>query len=198
VTRLILWRHGQTAWNADGRVQGQTDVPLADLGRVQAAEAAERLAELGPDLLVASDLSRAAETAAVLSERTGLKVRHDTRLRERDFGQWQGLLLSEAAARWPAAFERWRAGKPVGEAGIEDLDSLAERVRTALEEAVAEVPDDATVVVATHGGAAKHGTGALLGWPERVVRQFGGLDNCRWTALRHSQRRGWSLTAHNV
>ena len=67
MTRLIIWRHGNTDWNAASRVQGQTDVPLNDLGREQAREAAPLLAALRPDAIVASDLSRAADTAAALA-----------------------------------------------------------------------------------------------------------------------------------
>ena len=63
MTRLIIWRHGQTTWNAARRVQGQIDIELSDLGRRQAAEAAERLAALGPTRIVSSDLRRADATA---------------------------------------------------------------------------------------------------------------------------------------
>ena len=73
MTRLIVWRHGNTDWNAANRVQGQTDVPLNELGRDQARAAAPLLAALRPDAIVASDLSRAAETAAALAALTGLR-----------------------------------------------------------------------------------------------------------------------------
>jgi probable phosphoglycerate mutase len=89
MTRLIIWRHGNTDWNAANRVQGQTDVPLNDLGREQALAAAPLLAALRPDAIVASDLSRAADTAAALAAPTGLPVRSDQRLRS-GTGCWQG------------------------------------------------------------------------------------------------------------
>ena len=97
MTRLIVWRHGNTDWNAGNRVQGQTDIPLNELGREQAAAAAAMLAALKPDAIVASDLQRAARTAAALAALTGLPVRTDARLRERYFGQWQGLTMTEVA-----------------------------------------------------------------------------------------------------
>src|SRR5688572_16900664 len=97
VTRLIVWRHGNTDWNAQGRVQGQTDVPLNDLGRQQAVDAAELLVRLKPDVIVASDLRRAVDTAAALGALTGLSVRPDPRLRERFFGDWQGSTMVEVA-----------------------------------------------------------------------------------------------------
>src|SRR5690606_19337304 len=81
--RLILWRHGQTAWNVTGRVQGQTDVDLDETGVAQAAATAPRVAQYRPDLIVSSDLRRAARTAAALADVTGLPVEYDARLRER-------------------------------------------------------------------------------------------------------------------
>lgn len=197
MTRLIVWRHGNTDWNATGRVQGQVDVPLNDLGRDQARTAAPLLAALRPDVVVASDLRRAADTAAALAQLTGQPVRPDARLRERHFGQWQGLALTDAAARFPAEHARWRAGEPDPGAGIESLDDLGKRVGEALL-AAAELVDGGTVVVATHGGAARQGVGHLLGWDHSVLRSVGSLANCHWTELRHNDVRGWHLRAHNV
>ncbi|GIJ35482.1 histidine phosphatase family protein [Micromonospora sediminimaris] len=197
MTRLIIWRHGNTDWNAASRVQGQTDVPLNDLGREQARSAAPLLAALRPDALVASDLSRAADTAAALSALTGLPVRSDARLRERHFGSWQGLLLTEVAERFPGEYARWRAGDPDPGADIEPLDELGKRIGTALQEAADQL-SGGTVVVATHGGAARQGCGHLLGWEHAVLRAVGSLRNCHWTELRHDVERGWHLRAHNV
>ncbi|MBQ1075507.1 histidine phosphatase family protein [Micromonospora sp. C31] len=197
MTRLIIWRHGNTDWNAASRVQGQTDVPLNDLGREQARSAASMLAGLRPDAIVASDLSRAADTAGALAALTGLPVRTDPRLRERHFGRWQGLALTEAAERYPTEFARWRAGDPDPGAGIETLDDLGKRVGAALSDAADAVPGG-TVVVTTHGGAARQGCGHLLGWQHAVLRTVGPLRNCHWTELRHDDTRGWHLRAHNV
>ncbi|MEV4493510.1 histidine phosphatase family protein [Micromonospora coxensis] len=197
MTRLIVWRHGNTDWNAASRVQGQTDVPLNALGREQARTAAPLLAALRPDAIVASDLSRAADTAAALAEVTGLPVRTDARLRERHFGQWQGLLLTDAAARFPEEHARWRAGDPDPGAGIESLDDLGKRVGAAFADAADLVPGG-TVVVTTHGGSARQGVGNLIGWDHSVLRAIGSLANCHWTELRHSDARGWHLRAHNV
>ncbi|RIV35629.1 histidine phosphatase family protein [Micromonospora radicis] len=197
MTRLVIWRHGNTDWNAASRVQGQTDVALNDLGREQARTAAPLLAALRPDAVVASDLSRAADTAAALAALTGLPVRSDARLRERHFGRWQGLLLTEAAERFPAEFARWRAGDPDPGADIEPLGELGKRVGTALQEAADEAAGG-TIVIATHGGAARQGCGHLLGWEHDVLRTIGSLRNCHWTELRHDLDRGWHLRAHNV
>ena len=86
----MLWRHGQTTWNAERRFQGQSDIPLDATGQAQAERAARLLAGLRPDMIVSSDLSRAASTAAPLAQLTGLDVILDKDLRERHGGQWEG------------------------------------------------------------------------------------------------------------
>ncbi|HET8657626.1 MAG TPA: histidine phosphatase family protein [Micromonosporaceae bacterium] len=197
MTRLIVWRHGQTEWNATDRVQGQHDVPLSPFGREQAAAAAAHLAHQRPVMIVASDLRRAADTAAALAEVTGLPVATDPRLRERHFGEWQGLTLAEVGRRWPAELGRWRAGDPSPGCAIEHLDELAKRAAAALREAAERSPGG-TVVVATHGGAARQGCAGLLGWPAGVTRTLGGLSNCHWTELRDDPVRGWQLWGHNL
>jgi probable phosphoglycerate mutase len=197
VTRLILWRHGNTDWNAIDRIQGQTDTALNDRGRSQAAAAAPLLAALKPDAIVASDLSRAADTAAVLARLTNLPVHTDPRLRERSYGTWEGLTLTEVAERFPAERERWRRGEQSPGCGVEDLDDLGKRVSEVLQE-LGDANPGGTVVVTTHGGAARQGCGHLLGWPVAVLRTIGPLQNCHWTDLRHEPVIGWRLRAHNL
>lgn len=100
MTRLLLIRHGQSEWNADGRWQGQADPPLTDLGRAQAHHAARSLGVV--DAIVASDLQRAAETAAIISEELGVgPLVLDPDLRERDAGEWSGLTRAEIERDWP-------------------------------------------------------------------------------------------------
>ncbi|GIF72219.1 histidine phosphatase family protein [Asanoa siamensis] len=201
MTRLLVWRHGNTDYNAGGRVQGQTDAPLNARGRDQAAAGAALLASLKPDVLVSSDLSRAHDTASALAALTGLSIKSDARLRERHFGEWQGELLTDIEARYPAEYARWRAGDPSPGSGIESLDDLAKRMLAALQDAATLAPGG-TVVVTTHGGAARQGCGALLGWPNEAIRTLGSLHNCHWTELRDRTKRtggtGWQLMAHNV
>ena len=197
MTRLIIWRHGQTDWNFANRIQGHTDVALDDVGRAQATAAATALAAQHPDAIVASDLRRAADTAAALAAATGLPVHFDPRLRERYFGSWQGMTADEVATKYQAENARWRRGEPINAFDIEDLDDLAKRVTAAALDAVERV-DGGTAVVATHGGAAKHILSGLLGWPSEVVARLVGLANCHWSDLRHDPIRGWVLRAHNV
>jgi glucosyl-3-phosphoglycerate phosphatase len=197
VSRLIVWRHGNTDWNAGHRVQGQTDVPLNELGRQQAVDAAELLVKFSPAAIVSSDLSRAADTAAALAALTGLPVTYDERLRERYFGAWQGLTMTEVGHTRPAEFERWKAG--AGDIGgdVESLDNLGKRVADALQQA-AEIAPDGTVVVATHGAAARQGIGHLLGWAAEQLRTLRALQNCHWAELTHDDDRGWQVGSYNV
>jgi glucosyl-3-phosphoglycerate phosphatase len=198
VNRLIVWRHGNTDWNAGGLVQGQTDVPLNDLGRQQAVDAAELLARLKPAAIVASDLQRAADTAAALGALTGLPVQYDVRLRERFFGEWQGSTMAEVKAQRPEEHARWTAGEDVVGGGVETLTDLGERVAEALRAAAEKCPPGGTVVVASHGAAARQGTGHLLGWPSEMLRTFRALQNCHWVELTLDTTRGWQLAAYNV
>jgi probable phosphoglycerate mutase len=197
-TRLIVWRHGNTDWNAGNRVQGQTDVPLNDLGRQQAVGAADLLVRLRPTALVASDLRRAADTAAALAALTGLPVTHDERLRERGFGQWEGLTMTEVEMTRPEEHARWVAGADVIGGGVETLDDLGKRVADAYQAAADRCPAGSTIVVATHGAAARSGIGHLLGWPREQLRTLRALQNCHWAELTHDESRGWQLGSYNV
>jgi len=195
VTRLIVWRHGNTDWNAGNRIQGHIDTDLNDVGRAQAEAAAPVLAALRPALIVSSDLRRCHETAQALAVLTGLEVATDKRLRERYFGAWQGLTQAEAADRFPADFVRWKAGEPVAE--HEPWAEVGGRVAAVLGE-VAERLDGGTGVVVCHGGAIRQGIATLLGWPAGVTRTVAGLGNCHWADLRWTPARGWQLHGYNV
>ena len=161
--RLVLWRHGQTVWNFEDRFQGQTDIPLDDTGVAQAERAARLLAALRPDAIFASDLSRAASTAAPLARLTGLPVTLDKDLRERHGGEWEGLTGPEIRSRYPAEFRTW--SPPGGELA----DAVADRVYNALERIIETLPAGALAVVASHGAAIRLGMCKLLGLPERRV-----------------------------
>ncbi|MDR7278630.1 histidine phosphatase family protein [Catenuloplanes atrovinosus] len=197
MTRLIIWRHGNTDWNAAGRVQGQTDVPLNDLGRSQAATAARLIAGLEPSAIYSSDLLRARHTADALATLVKLPVTEDPRLRERHYGLFQGLTDPEIAEAHPEAFARWRGGDPDVGAEVERNDDVGKRVGESLRE-IAERHPGEVVVVATHGGAARQGFGDVLGWPSDVMSAIRPLQNCHWTELVDTPNRGWQLRAHNV
>ena len=159
MTTLLLVRHGETDWNAAGRLQGQTDRPLNDLGRRQAARLADELEGDGIDAVYASDLARARETAEIVADRLGLPVRLEPGLRERDWGTWEGLTASERA---------------VVELEGETTEAHRERVLAALRGICAAHPHE-TVLVVTHGGSLRRVQAAVLGLALPVA------ENCgRW------------------
>jgi glucosyl-3-phosphoglycerate phosphatase len=188
--RLVLWRHGQTTFNAEHRFQGQLDVPLNALGRVQAQRAAKHLARLGPAAIWSSDLARASVTADYLARLTGLSVRHDKDLRERHGGAWEGLSTEEIRAHYPEHLAHWDPP------GGESVTAVAERTCAALLRIADEADPDSLVVVAGHGASLTWGMSQLLGLEERVT---GVLGNCCWCLL---SRRGdggrWRLLEYNV
>ena len=195
--RVVLWRHGQTGHNAANRFQGQLDVALDDVGRAQAARAAGMLVRLGPTRIVSSDLSRAAETAAALSQLTGLEVETDPELRELHAGAWQGLLQEEIEDRWPAEFAAWRRGDDVPIGGGERRSDLAVRVSAAVERHTEQTEDGGVLVVTAHGGALRAGMLRLLGLPIETWGRFVGLANTHW-ALLDRRASGWSVLEYNV
>jgi broad specificity phosphatase PhoE len=111
-TRVYLARHGQTAYNLEGRFQGQLPVPLDDTGRGQAAELAERAATHGFRALWSSPLLRARETADIVSERIGLIPQEDARLMETDAGDWTDRSFAEVQGEAPELFAAFLAGEP--------------------------------------------------------------------------------------
>jgi probable phosphoglycerate mutase len=194
---LFIWRHGQTEWNLINRVQGQTDVALDAMGRAQAIAGAASLAAERPDVIVSSDLRRTTETAAALASVTGLPVHTDPRLRERHFGTWQGMDVSDIEAVYPVEFQQWRRGEHVTGCGVEDLDDLAKRAGAGALDAVARA-DGGTVVIVTHGGTSKYILGELLGWSREITARLVGLANCHWSELHLDDTRGWVLRGYNV
>jgi 2,3-bisphosphoglycerate-dependent phosphoglycerate mutase len=111
-THLIVIRHGETAWNRERRLQGQIDIPLNDTGRAQARALAEALTGEPIDAVYTSDLGRAVETATPLAEALGLRVRAERRLRERCYGELEGMTYAEVAEKRPEDFARWQARVP--------------------------------------------------------------------------------------
>lgn len=198
--RVIVWRHGRTAWNRTGKFQGQADIALDDLGQVQAKTAAPALAAMGPSRIVASDLIRARQTAAELAELTGLPVRTDPRLREIHVGTWEGLTADEMAQVDPDGARRYLAGEDVRRSATgETVGEVAERVAEALTEIAQGAEDGETVVVVMHGLAGRVGVCRLVGLPPQTWRLLGGMDNCGWISLKRHRTGGyWRIEAYNV
>jgi 2,3-bisphosphoglycerate-dependent phosphoglycerate mutase len=151
-TRLVVVRHGETAWNTEHRIQGHTDIELNARGRWQAARVAERLAGEGLDAVYSSDLLRAAATAAAIGAAAGVPVRHDPGLRERAFGCFEGVTFADIERRWPDDAARWRGRDPgFGPGGGERLADFFERCVGATLRLAARHPGQ-TVALVAHGG----------------------------------------------
>ena len=151
-TQLLLIRHGETAWNAEHRIQGQLDIPLSPLGVLQSARLAECLANEPIDAVYSSRQSRAWLTAAPLAARLGLEVIAEPRLRERSFGIFEGLTLDEIAERYPPEFKKWRERDPAWRPeGGESGQQLIDRVLSAVSDIGVKHPRQ-TVVLVSHGG----------------------------------------------
>lgn len=190
--RIVILRHGRTAWNAARRYQGQEDPPLDEVGRAQVLEAAALIAAMHPDLIITSDLRRALQTAEKLSSLTGVPLQQDARLRERHLGHWQGLNRDEVRARYPEEFADWLAGRDVTRRGGESRKEVAERALALVE----SLPEVELTVLVSHGATAMCLSAALLGLPQ-TPSVLGPLANCHWTELRNGGT-GWVLRVHNA
>ena len=187
--RLLLLRHGQTAYNATSRMQGQLDTDLSDLGRAQAVAAAEVLAKRQPLVIVSSDLRRALDTATTLGDQAGMPVSVDERLRETHLGDWQGLTHHDVDALAPGARLAWRDdarwaphnGESRVDVANRSLPVVAEQLRNLPEWGVDEV--DRPVVLVAHGGLIAALTAALLELPVDNWPVLGGMGNASWVQL---------------
>jgi broad specificity phosphatase PhoE len=177
---VYLARHGETDWNAAGRWQGQSDIPLNDRGRDQARLLGEALSHKGVTALVSSDLSRARETATIAGGVIGLTLAYeDPGLRERSFGVFEGLTREDCERLHPEAWQAW-LGTQKPPPGGEARAALAARVTAAIGRAseLAVAPGTAVLVV-THGGSMRAAVGVATGTtPGPVVN--GALWRIEW------------------
>jgi len=148
MTQLFLARHGETDWNREGRFQGQADPPLNAAGQAQARALAERLAGQSFDAIYTSDLRRAVETAQIVAQGLGLSVWVDTRLREVNQGEWEGILASDIAVRYPKEWES-RQQDPVNARppGGETIAEVACRVWAAVDDIAGRYPTGSVLIV---------------------------------------------------
>jgi broad specificity phosphatase PhoE len=169
-SHVLVVRHGQSTWNADGRWQGTEDPPLSTLGVRQARHAAQHLG--GFDAVVASDLQRALVTATIIADELGIGPVHtEPALRERCAGEFQGLTRPEIEERFPGYLAEQR--RPPG---WEDDDTVLERAAGALGRVAVSVGADGTALVVTHGGVIHAIERALDVHRERRMPNLGG----RW------------------
>jgi broad specificity phosphatase PhoE len=153
MAHLLCVRHGESTWNALKRWQGWADAPLSPAGEDQAREAATRLADLEFVAVFSSDLQRARRTAELLAD--GREVVVEPLLRERDVGDWSGLVTEEIEARWPGQIEAWRTGRIPSPPGGEDNTEFTARVVAGIEHVAAQVGERGPALVVVHGGVVR-------------------------------------------
>jgi broad specificity phosphatase PhoE len=160
---IHLARHGQTAYNAEGRFQGHLPVPLDDTGRAQARELADVVADVEVKTLVCSPLARARETADIVAERIGLQPEEDARFAETDTGDWTGRSFAEIEAEDPEGFRRFQVSDPTFRyPGGESFAEQSERVQAGLRDLRA-LPDALPALVVCHRGVIRLALAAATG-----------------------------------
>lgn len=204
-TDILLIRHGETAWNAERRLQGHLDIPLNGEGERQAALLAAALAAESIDAVVSSDLMRARQTAQAVADIKGLPLRQDAQLRERGYGGFEGLLYSEIEQRFPREFAAWQArdvdaALPAGRNAAETFRAFFARCTGAILRLAAARPGTTLALVA-HGGVLECAYRLACGLPLDTPRDFkvynasinrfryhpadGRLELCSWGEVEH-------------
>jgi broad specificity phosphatase PhoE len=183
VTTILLARHGETDWNSERRWQGHEDRPLNDVGREQARELADTLADRAIDVVYSSDLVRAHETALIVARRLGLPVGVDAGLREVDVGDWSGRVHGELEGLDPEGYRRWQEGGK-GWSGGESYEEMGERVVGAVLRLAARHPGQ-TLLLVTHGGSIRacRATAAGLDYAASRVAAIASMANCEVVEL---------------
>jgi len=196
VTHVFLLRHGETDWNATGRLQGSTDVPMNARGLEQAGAAARALGARLPKgaVIVSSPLVRARATAEALAGVTGATVVYDDRMKERSYGAWEGMTAAEREEHDAVEVARWHAGLEPRIEGYEDHISVTSRAVACIEE---HATDGAVVVFVGHGSTSRLAVRTLIrlpldGW------NIGPLGNASWAELERASDGEWRLLGYNV
>lgn len=197
-TRLCLVRHGETAWNAERRIQGQLDVPLSAVGHAQARATANWLAREDFSAIYSSDLSRALHTAEASAHLLKLPIRRSIGLRERHYGVFQTLTYAELQRRYPREYARFlaRDAEFAFPDGGESLRRFADRINACVDAIVAAHPDGQVLIV-THGGVLDILHRRASGQPLSAPRDFEipnaalnwlEVDQGKWTLLSWAER----------
>lgn len=186
-THLILIRHGETIWNAEGRLQGQSDSPLTPRGQAQAQAVAKRLQHERFTALYASHLQRVLDTAAPLAAMSGHLVQIDPRLQERAYGIFEGLTYAEASVQHAAIFHEYRTNLSPDFAipEAESTNKMLGRGIAVLTE-LAERHHGERIVIVSHGSFLRIMLSHMLGIPLDIKQRFrlanGSLSEATWRA----------------
>ena len=172
MSRWLIVRHAETPWNAEGKIQGQTDTPLSDRGYEQANALAARLAGREIDAAYVSDLLRAQETARVILQGRDIPLTPSAQLRERSYGHWEGLTFQDVAQAYPEEFAKFRhspdAPPPGGESTV-DMEARMGEFASGLRLAHG---DSDTLLIVGHGGSLNALIAHLLDLPPIAAFRF--------------------------
>lgn len=199
--KVVFWRHGRTEWNAQRRFQGQTDIPLDEVGLEQASDAARLLVGVRPTRIISSDLSRAASTASALAELVNLDVRTFSGLRETNAGTWEGQTREALIANHGDELAAWAAGSNLRPGGGETRTEVAQRVINVINDELTTISERETLVVVTHGGSARAAIAMMMELPPEHWAALGVLSNCAWSVLSEKDSQfgpAWRLQEYNA
>ena len=175
--KIYMVRHGETTWNSEGRVQGQTNIPLSDIGKTQAKLAGERLSSVKFDAIYSSDLDRTLQTAEIIASLSDVKVVTNPALRERFFGIFEGLTIQQREETYPDLFKESTKNNidfspPEGETITETYIRISEAVQHYKNQHIEE-----TILIVGHGGSMRCAFTSLLELPLEASFKFV-LSNC--------------------
>ena len=199
-TRLIVVRHGETAWNVDTRIQGHLDIPLNATGLWQARQLGDALAGEAISAIYTSDLLRARRTAQAVADTTGAALVDEPGLRERAFGSFQGRTFAEVETEHPEQALRWRQRDPdYAPDGGESLRVLRERVVDTTHRLAARHPGELVLLV-THGGVLdvlyRAATRQDIQAPRTWQLGNAAINRLLWTHGHGLSLVGWADTQH--
>jgi broad specificity phosphatase PhoE len=195
----VLLRHGQTRMSVEKRYAGTSDVPLTEAGAGQAVAVANRLAPAGLDVIVASPLLRARQTAAAVASLNGADVLVDDGFRETDFGAWEGLTFAEVRASWPDEMAAWLADPSVGPPGGESFAMVRDRVSAALDRVLSSYMERRVLIVSHVTPIKALIARALLAPPAALFRMhldLAALCEIDWYSDGPAVLRSFNDTAH--
>jgi broad specificity phosphatase PhoE len=180
--RLLIVRHGETPWNAEGRLQGHADIDLSEKGRQQAREVAKRLADTPIDVAYSSDLARAWHTAQIVLDQRDVPLNSNEGLRERFYGVFEGLTVEERQAQFPDEFaasliKDLEFASPGGESALGTLRRMTGVIGEIKERHLNE-----TVLIVGHGGSLRSAIIALMELPPEATWRFV-MANCSLTVI---------------
>jgi probable phosphoglycerate mutase len=203
MVEILLIRHGETAWNAEKRLQGHLDIGLNDAGLRQAQALGLALRDEPLDAIYSSDLQRALQTAQAIAAPRGMDVGIDAGLRERCFGAFEGLLYADLAKRHPEAFRAWKAREldaryPEGVHRAETLREFSQRSLAAIGR-IAGAGGQRKIALVTHGGVLECAYRAATGTSLELARDFdilnASVNRLSWTP-EGMRVLGWADVTH--